>query len=82
MRVCSVPRTKELIKFAVNAMEYVRNNFLRQLKYFRQPWNFYFSKKKLNNKLSFIKYLQVKLVILMVRANLPRLTVIIKKNKL
>ena len=51
--------------------------FLRQLKYFRQPWNnISFCKMKFRNKLGFIEYLQLKLVILMVKVNLPRLTVI------
>ena len=56
---------------------------LRQLKCFRQPWNnISFYKTKLSNKLRFIKYLQLKLIILMAKVNLPRLTVIIKQNKL
>ena len=126
--VCSavkhlVPRTKKLIKFAVNIVEYVikyhkllkgffpkvvpcktngkdkkvyaqcfnvicncflaANYFVRQLKCFRQPWNnIFFCKTKCSNKLGSTKYLQLKLVILMVKVNLPRLNVIMKQNKL
>ena len=40
-----------------------------------------FCKTKFSNTLGFIKYFQVKLAILLVRANFPRLTVIIKPNK-
>ena len=59
------------------------NYFVRQLKCFRQPWNIIsFCKTKFSNKLGFIKYLQPKLVILMVKVNLLRLTIIIKQNKL
>ena len=87
----AVPRTKELIKFAVNIAEYIINYlqlflgnklFCEAVEELQTAVEFHFSKTKLSNTLGFIKYLQVKLVILMVRVNLPRLTVIIKQNKL
>ena len=39
-------------------------------------------KTKFSNKLGFIKYLHLKLVMLMVKVNLPRLTLVVKQNKL